>query len=116
MLSVAWTGQLLFSAPAGLPTLLLVSLQSLYAWSGEPLLVAVSVQGAKSGGRAAVWRGSHWPCGCLTYIYITYKILTKIIIILYLLWSDEISNHTVPWYSCNNITLKMATITIETHW
>ena len=80
MLSAAWRGWLLFHAPAGLPALLFVSQQGLWEWSGEQLLVTwkgpfclslmivklpfCSVQGIKRRGRAAVWKGSHWPCGC----------------------------------------------------
>jgi len=50
----------------------------------------------------------------LTYIYITYIILTESLV---LLWSDDDTTyHTVPLYSCNNITLKTAAITFEIYW
>jgi hypothetical protein len=58
---------------------------------------------------------NHYPF--FTYIYITYIILTEIIIFFncYGVKMTQLTT-SAPWYSCNNITLKMAAILAEIWW
>ena len=58
---------------------------------------------------------NHYPF--LTCIYITYVILTDILIFFncYGVTTTQLIIF-VPWYSCNNVTLNMAATVSETYW